>query len=151
MQQRPPSHQLDRGPISQPVPCYQRNGVIVGSAASCGSKRLPQNLLDEDSNKIRNERINAPLDEWMLEPLEPYDFCVRWLPPRYNLKWGDHHAREKSCEILSSITGHKESTWNSYLSGSDKVSLGTKRLLRLVDLFWQTKGLIPLPLSSLKF
>lgn len=94
----------------------------------------------------RNERLNAPLDQLLQQPMKPYDFCVRWLPIKYSLEWGDSYARESACEMLSILSNHKKNTWSYYLSEPEKVTIITRRLIKGIDIFWQLQNLIrPLP------
>lgn len=96
-----------------------------------------------------NEAKNAPIDDWLFQPIEPIDFCIKWLPRKYELSWGDRHARESACCMLSYITGHATTTWNIYLTYPQKIPTLVKKYLRVIDIIWELKRLLILPLHSL--
>ncbi len=96
-----------------------------------------------------NEAKNASIDDWLFQPIEPIDFCIKWLPRKYELSWGDRRARESACCMLSLLTGHATTTWNIYLTYPKKIPNLVKKYLRLIDIIWELKRLLILPLHSL--
>ena len=96
-----------------------------------------------------NEIKNGPIDDWLFQPIEPIDFCIKWLPRKYELSWGDRRARESACCMLSLLTGHATTTWNIYLTYPQRIPNLVKKYLRLIDIIWELKRLLILPLHSL--
>jgi len=81
-----------------------------------------------------NEIQNAPIDDSLFQPIEPIDFCIKWLPRKYELSWGDRRARESACCMLSYITGHATTTWNIYLTYPNKIPMIVMKYLRVIDI-----------------
>jgi len=139
-------------PISRPVRTVNQHHHRHGSQSQYQQhSRFEQLKLSESqqAQELYNEKLNAAIDNWLLQPMEPVTFCIKWLPEKYNLEWGDRHARETACQMLSYYTGHAPSTWNSWLSKQEKIPIIIKRYLKIIDLVWQLKRLLPLPLTLL--
>jgi hypothetical protein len=73
----------------------------------------------------------------MLEPLEPGEFCLKWLPKFKNLYPEQYGYRKACCEFLAELTGYGTNTVNNWLTDSTKTPLLVKRYLRAIDLLWQ--------------
>jgi len=124
--------------------CSKRTSTGSGLQPSNPSVRK-QPLLQAKYNEIKN----ASIDDWLFQPIEPIDFCIKWLPRKYELSWGDRRARESACCMLSYITGHATTTWNIYLTYPQKIPMLLKKSLRVIDIIWELKRLLILPLQSL--
>ena len=119
---------------------------------STGSGLQPENTSGKKqliSQAKYNEIKNGPIDDWLFQPIEPIDFCIKWLPRKYELSWGDRRARESACCMLSVLTGHATTTWNIYLTYPQRIPNLVKKYLRLIDIIWELKRLLILPLHSL--
>ncbi|MGH2414114.1 MAG: hypothetical protein ACRDEA_10565 [Microcystaceae cyanobacterium] len=78
----------------------------------------------------------------MFKPLEPKEFCERWVPKKLGKHPHQYGYRKACCQMLAELTDHQESTVNSWLSRSNKVPVVIKRYLRAVDLLWQLEEVL---------
>lgn len=109
---------------------------------------LPQPLPDDFDADI-NSKLNEPLLAFLLQPMEPVTFCIRWLPVKRRYKWGDYGARQAANEMLAEITGLEPGSWNNYLTSEDGPPIIYKRYLRAIDILWQILRLFRIPLKRL--
>ena len=128
----------------------QENSAKMNKLSTYSKRTQTESRLQPSLSQYKyNEIKNAPIDDWLFQPIEPMDFCIKWLPRKYELSWGDRHARESACSMLSYITGHATTTWNIYLTYPKKIPMIVKKYLRVIDIIWELKRLLILPLQSL--
>ena len=77
----------------------------------------------------------------MFEPLEPLEFCEKWVPKKKGVTPDRRNYRKACAELLAELTGNKEESVRQWLFAPDRVPLLVKRYLRVVDRLWQLEEL----------
>ena len=86
----------------------------------------------------------------MFEPLEPTEFCEKWIPVKRNKKPGEYGYRKQCRKLLAELTGYGETTCNNWLSTPKEVPQLVRPYLRLVDTLWQIQQILPLEVNNFK-
>ena len=82
----------------------------------------------------------------MFEPLNPSEFCRRWVPEKKGKQPKEYGYRRECCKLLSELTGYGENTTNNWLKDTYDTSELVKRYLRVVDTLWQIEKLLGISL-----
>ncbi|RUT03877.1 hypothetical protein DSM106972_047910 [Dulcicalothrix desertica PCC 7102] len=125
-----------------------------GSDFSERPSYLPKMLaLAHTINLMKQMFSQAPgtfKDEIMFEPMEPKDFCAKWVPRKSNFKPGEYGYRKECCEFLASLTGYNEDTCSNWLSTPSDVPKLARMYFRLLDTVWEIDKLLPKNVNNFK-
>lgn len=86
----------------------------------------------------------------MFKPLEPTQFCQRWIPIRTGKNPEEYGYRKECYEMLSELTGYSNNTCNDWLSRPEKCPDLVKSYLRVIDALWQIQQLSNLPIDHIQ-
>jgi hypothetical protein len=86
----------------------------------------------------------------MFEPLEPNEFCQKWVPIKSNKKLREYGYRKECRKLLAELTGYGETTCNNWLSTPSEIPRLVKIYLRSVDTLWQIQQLIANEVNNFK-
>ncbi|MEA5573471.1 hypothetical protein [Calothrix sp. UHCC 0171] len=86
----------------------------------------------------------------MFEPLEPSEFCEKWIPIKRSKNPGEYGYRKESCKLLAELTGYGETTCNNWLSTPSEIPQLVRLYLRSVDILWQIQQIIPTQVNNFK-
>jgi hypothetical protein len=78
----------------------------------------------------------------MFQPLEPLEFCQRWVPKKKKINLDEYGYKKACAELLAELTGYQESSVRPWLFAPERVPLVVKRYLRAVDKLWQLEELL---------
>jgi hypothetical protein len=77
----------------------------------------------------------------MFKPLEPLEFCEKWVPKKKGVTPDKRSYRKACAELLAELTGYKQESVRPWLFAPDRVPALVKRYLRVVDRLWQLEDL----------
>ncbi|RUT05505.1 hypothetical protein DSM106972_035120 [Dulcicalothrix desertica PCC 7102] len=79
----------------------------------------------------------------MFEPLQPQEFCAKWVPRKSNKKVGRYGYRKECCKLLAELTGYNESSCSNWLTDPSDIPKLAPGYLRLLDIVWEMQIIIP--------
>jgi hypothetical protein len=77
----------------------------------------------------------------MFEPLEPLEFCKKWVPKKKGVTLDKRSYKTACAELLAELTGYKQESVRQWLFAPDRIPSLVKRYLRVVDRLWQLEEL----------
>ncbi|MEM9926217.1 MAG: hypothetical protein AAF915_21105 [Cyanobacteria bacterium P01_D01_bin.50] len=86
----------------------------------------------------------------MFEPLEPKEFCSKWIPIKSNKKPGEYGYRKECCKLLALLTGYNETSCSNWLSTPSDIPNLVPLYLRSVDILWQIQEVLPNQVKNFK-
>lgn len=98
---------------------------------------------------IRTNNIASASEIQMLEPLEPAEFCSKWVPIKKGIEPQEYGYRKACCELLSEITGYNETTCNNWITTTpERIPRLVRMYLRAMDALWQMQKLMSSTLNN---